>query len=338
MTSSGSDRTEARALLDALDEPAALRADDGRLIDVNRRFVSDLAADGATRKDVLDPARRAELLDESVLGPLGELRPGVEFRIRGVAVWRPGTAEHRRIDLLATPVAGASATLVRFAPGGAASRAAIAEERESRRAVVGALAAGVAHDINNQLAASMNIAVLLAEELGEGSPHADALEILVGSSREAAELSRRLLRLVGRVEAGLEEIELGPRVEEILLLLRHELPPSDRLAVEVEPDGPTIVADPARIEHLVALLALPCAEAVAEAGSLEVRVGRDGADALLEVAVRTPEPPAPDDLLAPWTRRLAAEMGGTPAAAREGERAVVRVRFVAGAGPALSAG
>ncbi|MFG0317071.1 MAG: hypothetical protein ACF8XB_07360 [Planctomycetota bacterium JB042] len=323
---------EARDLLDALDEPAALRSDDGRRLDVNRRFLRELAADGASREDVLDPSRRPELVDDSVLGPLQEIRPGVALRIRGVAVWRPGTAEHRRVDLIATPVPGAGATLVRFAPGGPASRAAIADERQSRRAVVGALAAGVAHDINNQLAASMNIALLLAEELGEGSAHADALEILVGSSREAAELSRRLLRLVGRVEAGLEEIPLGPRVEEILLLLRHELPPSDRLRIEVEPEGPTIVADPARVEHLIALLALPSAEAVDEVGSLEVRVGRDGTDALLEIAVRTSSPPAPDDLLSPWTRRLATELGGSAAAEPADDGTVVRVRFVEGSG------
>lgn len=310
MTTHRPDPHPDRALLDAFDEPIAVRADDGRILEVNLAFVRTLAAAGASRDDVLDDRRREEIVDDSVRGRLDAVRPGVSLRLRDVAVWRAGENDHRRVDLVARPLEGAAATLVRFAPRDAASHAAAITERDSRRAIVGALAAGIAHDVNNHLSASMNMAILLQEELGESSAHHEALEILVGASKDAAKLSQSLLRLVVRAEPDLTEVALGPLVEEILDLLRHDLPPEERLSLEMADDASTIVGDPARLEHLIALLALPCADAAGDDGTLEVAVEPDGNETALRFTVRSETSPDDPAALA-LAESLVADHGGT---------------------------
>lgn len=140
-----------------------------------------------------------------------------------------------------------------------------------RLEVVGQLAGVAAHDFRNILAIFQNAASILA-----GSSDADSRELgtdLLQSARSGQEITARLLALARRDEPRRSIIDVARAVEQVRPLATRLLGPRCRLALVAE--GPALaVADPAQLEQVVLNLAANARDAMADGGTVSVRVRR----------------------------------------------------------------
>ena len=334
-------------ILDALDEPAAILDRSGILLLVNRAFADDLGREGAASEEFTGRAVESLSappcsLDESVVDLLRTSLTGGPLRLPGKSVWRSSEEEGHKIDLTVAPLgSGGSQLLVRLAPSSDDTRDHQAAARLDRLGMLGILAAGVAHDLNNQLSAAMNIAALLREELAHDQTHRRALEILEGSSRAAADLAHRLLRFAGRGEPECRSESLRGVIDRVTLLIRHDLPPAERMGISLEDDLGTVRGDPVQLEQLAATLLLHAAAYAGDRGRCAVDVStlridqerqiggqrlRPGRYALLEACHLRPAADLADaGRSLEVARRIAIDHGGALESDDDGETVLHRV-------------
>jgi two-component system sensor histidine kinase PilS (NtrC family) len=155
--------------------------------------------------------------------------------------------------------------------------------RSDRLAVVGGLAAGLAHEIRNPLASMCGSIEALA-----GSPHLEPQERkLMGVVRDEAErleaLVRDFLSFARPASPALENVPGARAIEETVDLFRSRAE-SQGLDVHVSADEFVVLrADARQFRQVLWNLLGNAADATQKGGKVEVRLGRQGSHALLEV-------------------------------------------------------
>ena len=146
--------------------------------------------------------------------------------------------------------------------------------QQERLAAVGQLAAGIAHDFNNILAVIALYAQLALRAPDLPGRLQERLEVIVGQTRRASDLVQQILDFGRQGVLELKPLDLAPFVHESVELLRRTLP--ERIRIDFDADaGPlTIHADPTRVQQVLVNLALNARDAMAEGGSLRVRLAR----------------------------------------------------------------
>jgi two-component system sensor kinase FixL len=143
----------------------------------------------------------------------------------------------------------------------AAERAATqAQERlthVARLSTMGEMAAGLAHEINQPLAAITTYAQACQRLLdkGEGADIADLRESLAQISRQAlraGEVIRRLRAFVANREVSREPVGCNRLIEDLVGLARPDLRAHDvQLRLEVEPNLPHVMADAVQLQQVL---------------------------------------------------------------------------------------
>ena len=274
-------------LVQCLHEPVILLdADDRVVVAVSESFVAQWAANDVRAGDLT--GRRvddlAELVDDTLIDHLRRANTGTHLQLQGVTIWRPREPEGRAADLTLSPIDGSSWVLVTLEPSDPTSLEEAHERRARRMAILGSCAAGFAHDINNQLSAVLSVTSLLREELSDEHHH--VLDILEGSTREAASHARHLLLFSGRGEPEIGADTMDQIVERASMLVKYEMPPPERFSVESADAIPTIRGDVVQLEQLAATLLMIAAEALTEGGRGKLRVDKGGAGDAPRVTLR----------------------------------------------------
>jgi len=139
--------------------------------------------------------------------------------------------------------------------------------RAQRLEVIGALASGIAHDLNNVLApVSMAVDMLRLRLRGEDEQM--LLQILAGSAQRGAGIVRQLLTF-GR---GLEPMRgrLRPKVllREVAKIIEETFPKSIRLKVDFAEDLWDLVGDPTQLHQVLLNLCINARDAMPQGGVL----------------------------------------------------------------------
>ncbi len=140
----------------------------------------------------------------------------------------------------------------------------------SRASTLGELAAGIAHELNQPLAAIANYTSAAIGMLrADGPPPLDDLiEVLEGadgSAIRASEIVKRLRALVGRQSVQDDIVDLSVLAEETVGLIRAELDSQKvTIALDLEPELPLVTADRIQIQQVLLNLLRNAREAVAE--------------------------------------------------------------------------
>jgi two-component system sensor histidine kinase PilS (NtrC family) len=151
--------------------------------------------------------------------------------------------------------------------------------RSERLAAAGKLAADIAHEVRNPLAAiSGSIQMLLAGEAGDDSrgERARLTEIVLRETDRLNGLITDFLQYAHPRAPRLEPVPLAPAVEEVLQMLEHAAGPDVKVETSVAADV-RVLADPAQLRQLLWNLCLNAVQAMPAGGALRVAARREAA-------------------------------------------------------------
>jgi PAS domain S-box-containing protein len=134
---------------------------------------------------------------------------------------------------------------------------------------IGRLAAGVAHDFNNVLAAIVGFAELAADADSIAARRDDLGEILSAAER-GRQLVDRILRFGRRHEVELRPLPLADTVAEAARLLRATLPASIELDLRLGDAPQTILADATSVHQVLLNLVTNASHAMPAGGKVEI--------------------------------------------------------------------
>jgi PAS domain S-box-containing protein len=138
---------------------------------------------------------------------------------------------------------------------------------------VGQLTGGIAHDFNNLLTVIQGNLQFLEETAAIATnEHAQRLVgAATHATRRAAELTGKLLAFSRRQVLQPEAIEIGPMLRSLADMLRRTLDQRVHIHIEVEPDCPSVLADPVQLESALLNVAINARDAMPDGGALTFR-------------------------------------------------------------------
>lgn len=150
--------------------------------------------------------------------------------------------------------------------------------RQERLSAVGRVAAGIAHEIRNPLAAMRGSIQVLRSELSADSSQAELMEIVLRESDRLNRIITDFLTYARPRRVSLAETDLREPLEETFALLRHSPEISDGHTLETElPDEPLIaMADAEGIKQVFWNLARNALKAMPDGGRLRAEMQRAG--------------------------------------------------------------
>jgi two-component system NtrC family sensor kinase len=153
--------------------------------------------------------------------------------------------------------------------------------QSSKLAAIGTLAAGVAHEFNNLLAAISGHTelALISDEMDEMKR---SLQVVVDTVDRAKGITTNLLTFARRREPRMEKADVREAVESPLVLLERDLQKSGIEVVRKFSEVPPVVCDAGQISQVCLNMLTNARDAMIEnGGTLTVEIGRDGDDVLI---------------------------------------------------------
>lgn len=147
--------------------------------------------------------------------------------------------------------------------------------RADRLALVGQLAAGVAHELNEPLVAILGYAELIQQSFGLPDRTARDLAGIVKASLHAREVVRKLLLFARQAPVEKTSVDLNQVVRDALLMLETRLRQGDvKTVFKAAPELPQLLADASQLQQVVLNLCVNALQAMPDGGALEIRTGR----------------------------------------------------------------
>jgi signal transduction histidine kinase/ActR/RegA family two-component response regulator len=147
--------------------------------------------------------------------------------------------------------------------------------QRQRLETVGRLGAGIAHDLNNVLAA-LHAGTAFLQQLSTntelGDPRVrECLRDLTLATNQGAELTRGILRIVRGRRSVREPVDLGALVQEVARILRHTIDHTIQVETNVEPEV-VVHGNHSELQQVLLNLCLNARDAMAQGGILRVAV------------------------------------------------------------------
>ena len=270
-----------RGIFDTVPEGIALlRASDQTILDVNPGFERTF---GWKREEVLQqplpntglPRLAGELVER--LRREGELR-GVELR----ASRRDGAAVDVQVSARTAELAGERVVVAAARDVTEEKRLAEAVRHSQRMDAMGDLAAGIAHNFSNALAAILpNLQWCLDEVLTEARPPEacaldgarHALEDALQAAKSAADLARQLT-LVARRERDVrrERVDAVTVLDTVLRVCRSTFDRQIRIGRAIKPAHAIVLAPPGHLHHMLLNLCINARDALSGRPAPELSV------------------------------------------------------------------
>ncbi len=151
-------------------------------------------------------------------------------------------------------------------------------EHSQRMETVGTLAGGIAHDVNNQLAAILGQLHLCRETLPEGHSALNRIHRAEEATRRCAQTTKALLSFSHQSRPELEPVDLNALVQDTAAVLEPLLGGRIRLHCQLAPDLPPISGDAVQLEQVLMNLGVNARDAMPQGGnlSLSTHLGEDG--------------------------------------------------------------
>jgi PAS domain S-box-containing protein len=145
-------------------------------------------------------------------------------------------------------------------------------QQAEKLAVVGQLAAGIAHQIGTPLNVISGSAEYLMMEWGTDRPRPQELEIIVAQTDRITKLIRQLLNFARPTRMELGPVRMNELLEEVLGLTEHQIA-KERISIQTDfqPDLPLLVGDANQLEQAFLNIVVNAWHAMPEGGTLTLR-------------------------------------------------------------------
>ncbi len=156
---------------------------------------------------------------------------------------------------------------------------------KDRMAAAGELAAGIAHEIGNPLAAISGSVQMLAASPAADPAQAKLFDIVLKESQRLDRTIKGFLRYARPRERSSARFDVARLLSENVELLRNsdELSPGHRLELELDPPSITLIADPDQVSQIFWNLARNSLRAMPQGGTLRVAGRLEGTSYRIEV-------------------------------------------------------
>lgn len=185
-------------------------------------------------------------------------------------------------------------------------------QRSQRVQVVGTLTGGIAHDVNNQLAAIVGQLDMGRQSLPPDHPALQRMELAVEAAYRCSAMVRSLLRFTHQTRHEFHSVNLNELVKNTANLLSRLLGGRIQLDLELDPTLCPIQGDPVGLEQVIMNLAVNARDAMPEGGRLQISTSRDG-DGMTKLTVRDTGTGIPEAILShifePFFSTKEAELG-----------------------------
>ena len=149
------------------------------------------------------------------------------------------------------------------------------DRRQEQLAVVGQLAAGIAHDNNNILGVIMGVAetnLMAADELP--ATLRDDFETIHGQAQRSSQLIRQILDFSRGGEAESKDMDVGQALRSIIEILQRTIPGAVTLTCDVEEDGLIAPFNETKFQQVLTNLVLNACAAMPDGGPVHVHARR----------------------------------------------------------------
>ncbi|MBI1754075.1 MAG: response regulator [Acidobacteria bacterium] len=184
--------------------------------------------------------------------------------------------------------------------------------RSQRVQVVGTLSGGIAHDVNNQLAAIVGQLDLARQALPEGDPARRRMDLAEETAHRCSAMVRSLLKFTHQTRHEFLPVDLNALVRSTAALLGHLLGGRIQLELTLEPGLGPVQGDPVGLEQVIMNLAINARDAMPGGGVLTIATGR-AAGGAVRLSVKDTGLGIPADVLPrvfePFFSTKAAEQG-----------------------------
>jgi len=270
-----------RRLVEYAADGFTLHDSDGKIIDVNRHICESL---GYTREELLGLSIQdiaGESIPEKHFERWRQMVPGEPVIYEGIFKRKDGTTFPVEVHLGAFE-SGEQKLILGLARD-ITERKLAEEEQEKLQAqlqrshkmeIVGTLAGGVAHDLNNILSGLVSYPELLLLEIPEDSPLRNPILTIQKSGQKAAAIVEDLLTLARRGVSVTEVVSLNLVISEYVKSPEHErlisFHPKVDVRTKLEADVLNIIGSPAHLSKTVMNLVSNAAEAMLEGGTISI--------------------------------------------------------------------
>ncbi|HEY3838356.1 MAG TPA: PAS domain S-box protein [Bryobacteraceae bacterium] len=139
---------------------------------------------------------------------------------------------------------------------------------------LGILAGGIAHDFNNLLTAIMGHASMAKLLLPEQSPAVSSIDLVLGASKSAAQLTQQMLAYSGRGKFVVEAINISDFVQETSRFASSLVSKKATVRYQLATEIPVIEVDVAQLRQILINLLTNASDALNDKpGSIDVKTG-----------------------------------------------------------------
>jgi len=275
----------ADAMLDASPLPSAIITWDGHILRSNYAFDALVGLGGS------QPAAGISLASLDVFSDTDLLQAALEAAIAGQR-WDGGLAvrrgqDQRSCDAVLTSIGGSSTnelllTLYDRTDELRIQREAIAREK---LATAGEIASGVAHEVNNPLAA-IRIEAELIVSSAEDEATAESAKVIIKEVDRASRIARALIHVTRRADRQLQDVKVNELIQEVLGL-RSQLDhwAEIKLRTTLDPELPSVVAPRTDLRQVFFNLIINARDAVQQVDEATIEVSSERTDGGIRVCV-----------------------------------------------------
>lgn len=149
--------------------------------------------------------------------------------------------------------------------------------RQDQMAAIGRMAASIAHEIRNPLAAMRGSIQMLRHEMKGESSQAELMEIILRESDRLNRIITDFLNYARPRSVSHSSVEVGELLRRTFTLLRYSPEVNDKQTIEEDIDEGSFItdADPEQLQQVFWNLARNALQAMLEGGTLRVELGRN---------------------------------------------------------------
>ncbi len=151
-------------------------------------------------------------------------------------------------------------------------RSSITEQfiQSQKMEAIGRLAGGIAHDFNNLLTVINSYSIFAIEDLREGDPMRDDIQMILRAGQRATTLTRQLLAFSRKTPMDIKVLDLNEVIGDLDKMLTRLIGEDVDIRLVLAKELGRIKADVAQVEQVLVNLAVNARDAMPEGGTLTI--------------------------------------------------------------------